>query len=322
MPKYIDIHSHVNFKAFDEDRDAVIRHALDNDTWVINIGTQFDTSKKAVEMTNDYKEGIYATIGLHPIHTDVSYHDENELGAEASEFISRGEIFDKEKYRELAKLGKVVAIGECGLDYYRMELESIEKQKVAFIAQIELANELNLPLMLHVRNPSPLSPLDSSLQEQYTFRILITKMLKVLHLGPFPKLTPSQGSKNAYADVADLLKKYSKREIKGVSHFFAGNVEDMKRFIEIGVYVSFAGPITYKPKPEICDYISVIKETPVDMILADTDSPYVAPVPHRGERNEPSNVCDIVAKIAEIKELSKEEVATVILSNAKKLFDL
>jgi TatD DNase family protein len=284
MSKYIDIHSHVNFKAFDEDRDAVIRRAQDNDTLVINIGTKFSTSKKAVEMTNEY-EGVYGTIGLHPIHTDTSYHDEAELGSEGKEFVSSGEIFDKEKYRELTNLGKVVGIGECGLDYYHMEPESIEKQKIAFISQIELANELDLPLMLHVRNPK-------------------------------------DGSRNTYSDVYELLKKYSKREIKGVSHFFAGNVEDMKRFIEIGVYVSFAGPITYKPKPEICDYEGVIKETPLAMILADTDSPYVAPIPHRGERNEPSNVRDIVAKIAQIKGINEEETAKAILSNAKKLFNL
>ena len=86
QPKYIDIHSHVNFKAFDEDRDAVIRRALDNSTWVINVGTQVDTSKKAVEMANQYEQGVYAIIGLHPIHTGASYHDKKELGKEGKEF--------------------------------------------------------------------------------------------------------------------------------------------------------------------------------------------------------------------------------------------
>ncbi len=294
MLKYIDIHAHINFMAFNSDRNAVIRRALDNDTWVINIGTQYDTSKRAVEMTNKHKEGVYACIGLHPIHTGASYHDVNELGSQGKEFTSRGEIFDKEKYKELIKLGKVVGIGECGLDYYRMDEESILKQKTAFIAQIELADELNLPLMLHVRN------------------------------------NPNDKTRNAYFDVYELIKKHSKSlkslEVGlpkiGVSHFFAGSVEDMKRFIEIGVYISFAGPITYKPKPEICDYISVIYETPLDMILADTDSPYVAPVPHRGARNEPVYVKDIVKKIAEIKGLDEEEVSRAIITNAKKLFDI
>jgi TatD DNase family protein len=147
--------------------------------------------------------------------------------------------------------------------------------------------------MLHVRNSSPLSPLDSS---------------------------PSQGSKNAYADVAEILKQYSK--VKAVSHFFAGSVEDMKRFVELGVYISFAGPITYKPNKAICDYEAVIKETPLEMILADTDSPYVAPVTHRGTRNEPVYVKEIVKKIAEIKNIPEEEVAKQIVLNAKRLFDI
>ncbi len=292
MPKYIDIHSHINFKAFDEDRDEVIHRTIESDTWVINIGTQYDTSKKAVEMTNDYKEGVYACIGLHPIHTGASFHDEEELGSEGGEFTSRGEIFDKDKYRELAKNKKVVGIGECGLDYYRCTEESIEKQKVAFISQIELASELDLPLMLHVRN----------------------NMTDKTH--------------NAYFDVYELIKNYSESlevglsKIRGVSHFFAGSVEDMKRFIELGIYISFAGPITYKPRPEICDYEAVIKATPLDMILTDTDSPYVAPVPYRGKRNEPIYVQEIVKKIAEIKGLKEVEVASIILNNAKNLFNL
>ena len=287
MPKYIDIHAHTNFKAFDEDREAVVRRALDNDTWIINIGTQYDTSKKAAEMTNEY-DGVYATIGLHPIHTGASHHDEQELGSDSKGFTSRGEIFDKEKYRELSTLGKVVGIGECGLDYYHMDEESIEKQKVAFIAQIKLANELGLPLMLHVRNNA------------------------------------DNKTHNAYFDVYELIKKYSDvvlpDGLRGVSHFFAGSVEDMKRFVEIGICISFAGPITYKPKIEICDYVSVIKETPLEMILTDTDSPYVAPVPHRGKRNEPVYIREIVKKIAEIKNLPEEEVAQAIVVNAKRLF--
>jgi TatD DNase family protein len=286
MSKYIDIHAHVNFKVYDNDRDVVIRRALESDTWVINIGTQYDTSEKAVEMTKEYENGVYATIGLHPIHTGASYHDVAELGQGGKEFTSRGEVFDKEKYRKLAQKGKVVAIGECGLDYYHLDQESIEKQKKAFISQIELASELDLPLMLHIRNNS------------------------------------DDKSRNAYSDVYELLKKYSKRKIKGVSHFFAGSVEDMKRFIDIGVYISLAGPITYKPNLKICDYDAVIKETPLDMILTDTDSPYVAPVPYRGQRNEPVYVKEMVKKIANVKNMEENEVAKIIFSNAKKLFNL
>jgi TatD DNase family protein len=289
IPKYIDIHAHVNFKTYDEDRDEVIRRALDADTWVFNVGTQVDTSKKAVELAHKYPEGVYAVIGLHPIHTGKSHHDKEELGDEGAEFVSRGEIFDKNIYRELLQDSKTVAIGECGLDYYHMDPESIEKQKKAFGEQIELAKEIGKPLMLHIRN------------------------------------NPKDNSRNAYFDTCELIKKYSEvglPNIKGVSHFFAGSVEDMKRFVDMGIYVSFAGPITYKPKPEICDYVAVIRETPLDMILTDTDSPYVAPVPNRGKRNEPVYVKDIVKKIAEIKNLSEEEVASAIVQNAKRLFGI
>lgn len=282
MPQYFDIHTHVNFKAFDEDRDAVIQRALGADTWMINVGTQVDTSRKAIELAHKYKEGVYACIGLHPIHTEESFHDEDEISGTG--FKSRAEIFDKNIYREMLKDPKVLAIGECGLDYYHLNEESIEKQKKAFIEQIELALEFGKPLMLHIRN------------------------------------NPTDSNKNAYADVAEILKNYP--GVRGVSHFFAGTVEDMKRFVDMGIYISFAGAITYKPKPEICDYIAVIKETPLEYILTDTDAPYVAPVPYRGKRNEPSYVCEIVKKIAEIKGLTEEETAKAIVSNAKRLFKL
>src|ERR1035437_9573521 len=146
-PKYIDIHAHVNFKVFEEDHDAVVRRALDNNTWFFNVGTQIDTSRAAIKMAHRYEEGVFAIIGLHPIHTDASYHDKQELGDEGKEFTSRGEVFNKDIYRELLKDKKVVAIGECGLDYYRMEPGSLKKQKKAFISQIELANEVGKPLM-------------------------------------------------------------------------------------------------------------------------------------------------------------------------------
>lgn len=279
MPKYIDIHSHVNFKAFDEDRDEVIKRALDNDTWVINVGTQIDTSKKAVEMANQYQEGVYAIIGLHPIHTGASYHDEKELGEGGKEFTSRGESFDKDAYRELLKNPKVVGIGECGLDYFRLTEESVEKQKNDFIAQIELANEFNKPLMLHIRN------------------------------------NPEDKSHNAYADALEILKACSK--VKGDVHFFAGSVEDAKAFVDFGFTLSFTGVITFADS-----YDEVIKATPLDMIMSETDSPYVTPAPHRGKRNEPVYVSEVVKKIAQIKGLPEVEVAQAILANAKRVFDI
>ena len=286
MPKYIDIHCHVNFTAFDADRDAVIKRALENDTWVINVGTQVDTSKKAVEIAHQYKEGVYAAVGLHPIHTGASYHDVKELGEGGKEFTSRGEIFDKDIYRELLKDSKVVAIGECGLDYFRIEPSSLEKQKQSFIKQIELANEVKKPLMIHVRNDY------------------------------------EDKNKNAYLDVLEILKQYAK--VNGVVHFFEGNLEIAREFNSIGFLVSFTGAITYPPRKNKrnCDYEEIIKNIPLNMILTDTDSPYLAPVPHRGKRNEPFYVREIVKQIAQIKNLPEEEVAEAILKNARRIFGI
>lgn len=279
MPKYIDIHSHVNFKAFDEDRDEVIRRTLDNDTWVINVGTQIDTSKKAIEMAHKYGEGVYAIIGLHPIHTGASFHDEKELGEGGKEFTSRGEVFDKEAYRKLLKDSKVVAIGECGLDYYRMDEESIEKQKEAFLEQIKLANEFGKPLMLHIRN------------------------------------NPKDKTRNAYKDSLEILKAHSK--VKGDVHFFAGDTEDAKEFLDFGFTLSFTGVITFTH-----DYDEVIRNTPLNMIMSETDSPYVTPTPHRGKRNEPLYVSEVVKRIAEIKGLPEIEVSQSIIANTKRVFGI
>lgn len=257
IPKYIDIHSHVNLDAFDTDRDEVVKRALENDTWMINVGTDLDASRKAVEVTHDYAEGVYAIIGLHPTQA--------------------GENFDKESYRKLLKDPKVLGIGECGLDYYRCTEESISKQKEAFIEQIELANEFNKPIMLHIRN------------------------------------NPADKSRNAYFDAIDILKKHSK--VKGDVHFFAGGSPEAKAFLDFGFTLSFTGVITFTH-----DYDEVIRNTPLDMIMTETDCPYVAPVPYRGKRNEPVYVKEVVKRIAEIKNLPEEEVALAIVANARRVF--
>jgi len=285
IPKYIDIHSHVNFKTFNEDRDVVVKRALNANTWMINVGTQVDTSKSAIELANKYEEGVYAIVGLHPIHTGASYHDEKELGEGGKEFSSRGEVFDKEIYRELLKDPKVVAIGECGLDYYRMDMESIEKQKKSFIEQIELANEVDKPLMLHIRN---LSAGRQATQEKNV---------------------------DAYKDALEILKKYSR--VRGDVHFFAGSLENAKAYLDFGFTLSFTGVITFTD-----DYNEVIRYTPLNMIMSETDSPYVTPAPYRGKRNEPLYVQEVVKKIALVKNIPEAETAEAILANAKRIFGI
>ncbi len=280
--KYIDIHAHVNFKAFKEDGDEVIRRALDNDTWLVNVGSQYSTSKRAVEIAHEYEEGVFAIVGLHPIHLEEAYHDDEEIGGEG--FSTHGEIFKKEDYLELLKDPKVVGIGECGLDYYHGSREIFEKQKIIFREHVALSKETGKALMIHARN------------------------------------SPENKEMNAYQDILEIVKEFP--GVKGVSHCFGGSVRDMQGFIDLGFYVSFSGNITYKWKIGFPNYEEIIKATPLDKILNDTDSPYLAPVPYRGKRNEPVYVREIVKKIAEIKGLPESEVAEAIVANAKRLFGI
>jgi len=269
-PQYIDIHTHLNFAAFDEDRERVIERTLADGVWAINVGTQADTSAQAIALAEKY-EGLFAAIGLHPIHTAKSFHDKSELGEGGDEFTSRGEIFDIEAYRSLAVHPKVVAIGECGLDYFRLEADSKKLQQDAFVRQIELANEVGKPLMLHIRN--------------------------------------------AYSDAYEIFKTYSR--VPGNLHFFAGTVEDAKPFLDMGCTFSFTGVITFAR-----NYDEVINYLPLEAIMTETDAPYVAPEPHRGERNEPRFVTYITEKIAVIKNIQFEKVREQMLLNVQRVFGI
>jgi len=283
-PTYIDIHAHTNFAVFDADRSEVIDRALKAGVWIINVGTQQDTSRKAVEMTREFPEGVFAIIGVHPVHANASHHDTEELGKEGEAFTSRGEAFDVDFYKALALEGgaKVVGIGECGLDYYHAPTpEQHARQKTAFIGQIELALELDLPLMLHIRS--------------------------------------GEGG-DAYRDVLDILVPYKKihgDRLRGDTHFFAGTVEDAKEFLVLGFHLSFTGVATFAKQ-----YKELIEATPVDRIMSETDCPYVAPVPERGKRNEPSFVIHTANKIIDIKGLDPIEGRKRLVDNAFGLFRL
>ncbi len=282
-PKYFDVHAHVNFKAYDEDRDEVIRRALDAGVHMMNVGTQQDTSVDAVHLAEMYAgQGVYAAIALHPVHTSKSHHDKQELGEEGQAFTSRGEKFDFDFYENLARKDVVKAIGECGLDYYHLNEDTIRLQKEVFIQHIELANKVNKPLMLHIRNGAT-------------------------------GATPHGGEANAYKDAIELLKIHAK--VKGDVHFFAGNVEIAQEFLALGFTLSFTGVVTFTK-----DYDEVVRSIPLDMILSETDCPYITPTPFRGKRNEPVHVREIVKAIARIKGEDEEKVRAQIVLNAKRVF--
>ena len=289
-PEFIDIHAHLNFEAFASDREEVILRAREQKTWTINVGTQKETSASALKLAQKYSEGVYAIVGLHPIHTSASYHDKEELGDEGKAFTSHGETFDYDFYKKLASDPKVVAIGECGLDYFRADPATAQIQKEAFIAQISLAKELGKPLMLHIRN----APTSKSAPQ---------------------KSADVSKSASAYKDAYDILKEYP--EVKGNVHFFAGTTDEAKMFLSLGFTISFTGVITFTH-----DYDEVIKNIPLDMIMSETDCPYITPVPYRGKRNEPSYVEVVVKRIAEIKGEDLETVKKALVSNAFRVFKL
>jgi TatD DNase family protein len=277
--RYFDAHTHVQFAAFDEDREAAFARAREAGVGMNLVGTQKDTSQAAIDCAKSH-DGVWATIGLHPVHTSQSHHDEKELGAGGKAFTSHGEEFDFAAYERMAREEKVVAIGECGLDYYRLDEESKKRQAEAFVAQIELANTVKKPLMLHIRSGAR-----------------------------------GEAGNGAYEDALALLKTHAK--VGGDVHFFAGSWETAQKFLEAGFTLSFTGVVTFAT-----DYEEVVRHTPLDMILSETDAPYVTPAPHRGTRNEPIYIPDIVRKIAAIKELDEEETRHALLANAVRTFGI
>ena len=278
----IDTHAHLNFNAYKTDSAEVIKRTLENDVWVINIGTQYDTSKKAVEIAEKHEEGVYAAIGLHPIHLNARLV-KMKLDKEEVAFNAREEEFDYNQYKELAKNEKVVAIGEIGLDYYykpktKRKLELFkEKQREALIQQLNLANELNLSVIFHCRMAHP--------------------------------------------DLIEILSENSEiKPQKAVAHGFVGNLEELQKYLNFGFYIGFNG-IIFKSIEGI-DFAANIKNTPLDKILVETDCPYLTPPPFENQRNEPLYVKYVAEKIAKIKNLSFEEISEITTDNTKKLFNL
>lgn len=204
--QFFDVHTHAHFAAFAEDSREVISRALDAGVYLTNVGTQQDTSLAAVRVAESFAEGVYATVGLHPIHTEKSHHDAKELGIAnaAQEFTSRGEAFDPAYYASLARHEKAVAIGECGLDYYRLGEGTQEKQRLTLLGHIAVAHEVGKPLMIHCRNA-------------------------------FADLIPLLASERANMLPND----------PGIIHFFTGSVDDARRLLDLGFSFSFGGVTTF-----------------------------------------------------------------------------
>lgn len=224
----IDTHSHLNFVAYKDDLDEVIQRTLKEGVFCINVGSNYENSEKAVEIAEKY-DGMYASVGLHPIHLAGDFFKIKKDTNEQEGDETNKDNFDVEKYKELAKSKKVVAIGEIGLDYYyrpkgKTKTEAFKaRQKEFFVKQLDLAKELNLPVIFHCRM--------------------------------------------AHKDTIEILKNYSlagQAGLRGVIHCFTGTAEEMKQYLEMGFYIGFNGIIFKLPLGEIikqCPLEKILIET-------------------------------------------------------------
>lgn len=253
---FIDTHAHLNFKAFKDDYKDAIKRAFEADVKsIINVGSNLETSQKAIEIAHQYTKNVYAAVSLHPIHV-------------------KDEKFSLEIYLQLAQDDKVVALGETGIDLYH-DKDTIDLQYEVFEKVLEISKKVNKPLIIH--------------------------------------------SREADAEVLQLLE--HKKPI-GVLHCFGRNWLLAKKFLDLGLMLSFTGNITYHLTPEREE---MLKKVPLDRIMIETDCPFMVPQPQRDQnikRNEPAYVIEVAKKIAKIKNISLEKVAKQTTQNAQKLFNL
>jgi len=273
-PKFFDAHTHLNMK-FDADWREVGKRTIASGTWFVNVGADEKSSLLALGQAKELGTGCWSTVGFHPT--------ESEGG-------------DFEVIKKLAKDPKVVAIGECGLEYYenqkskiknqndnaKLKIEEIkEEQRELFRKHIELALEVGKPLMIHCR---------------------------------------ANEDGDAYLDVLEILKRYKAEvgdKLQFDMHFFTSDWPTAQKFLDLGGYLSFPGVITFTHQ-----YDEVVKNAPLGRIMAETDAPFATPVPHRGERNEPAYVQFVAEKIADLRSEPRDEVLAILVENAKEFYHL
>lgn len=285
--KFVDAHCHVNFNVYGDETEAVVGRAKADGVAMIAVGSRFETSLSACACS-DLHDNVWAVVGMHPTHSFESFEDAAEPGS------GRAEKFDSEKYRVLVRTHKrVIAIGECGIDYYRLPtkipLENVREKQTEILRQhADLALELDLPLMIHTRD--------------------------------------GRQGESAHADVLAVLHEYAAagKPLRGDIHCFGGRWAEAEQYVELGFYLSFTGNLTYPPraaeKKSGETLADVVRRMPLDRIIVETDAPYLAPVPHRGERNEPSYVLHVVEKVAEIRGISKEAAQRQLLENTERMY--
>lgn len=250
-----DTHAHYDDRQFEEDRAELLGSMQEQGVgMIVDAGSDIASWDKIGQLTEQYPF-IYGAIGVHP----------DEVGE-----------LDEEKMQRMEKLlsgEKMVAVGEIGLDYY-WDKENRDLQKMWFIRQLELARQLDLPVIIH--------------------------------------------SREAAADTMEIMKQHAKG-LDGVIHCFSYSPEQAKEYVKMGFYLGIGGVVTFKNAKKLKE---VVQEIPLEALVLETDSPYLAPVPHRGKRNNSQNLVYVAEEIAALKGVSYEEVVRQTTENAKKLYRL
>lgn len=252
-----DTHAHYTDEQFDADRDALLSSMPKNNVGLImNACSSLEEMPDIIAIAEKYPH-IYAAVGIHP---------------EAVLTATDGYL---DKIREYTKHNKVKAIGEIGLDYHWTTETKAEQQRI-LSEQIDLARELNMPVIIHDRE--------------------------------------------AHKDMLDILKEHKVYECGGVFHCYSGSAEMVHQIInELDMYIAFGGTITFKNanKPR-----EAAKAVPLDRLLIETDSPYLAPTPHRGKRNSSLYLPEVINMLSELHGVSYEEIEKITTENGKKLFNI
>ena len=253
MTSFVDSHCHINFPELYQNIDSILSKMSSNKvTHALCVSVTLDKLPDIFKIANTYAH-IFASVGVHPDYEDIEEPSVEELC-------------------RLAKENKVVAIGETGLDYFRVQGD-LTWQRDRFRTHIKAAIQSNLPLIIHTRN--------------------------------------------AAEDTLKIMREEGANQVGGVMHCFTESLDVALEAIKLNFYISFSGIVTFK---NAIDLKEVVKAIPLDRILIETDSPYLAPVPYRGKINDPSNVIHVAEEIAKLKNISVEEVGQITTQNFFKLF--
>lgn len=325
----VDTHCHLNFAAFDKDLDDVVRRAKENGVEkIIAPGTDLTTSIHAVEIADRYPGTCFAAVGIHPHHVqDPKFKVDNNLQQQLVDLINKGGVMSSKTgpSHTKASRGRVVAIGEIGLDFHEYRKSKYEnfkitddlknKQKELLIMQLKLAVIYNLPVIFHCREAWPdmiqtISAFAKATADTSTSAKTADNESNISRIDCHGF---SDGGHLPISVKTNYIKPIHK--LRGVFHCFSGSTQDMQLLITMGYYFGFDGNITYSEA-----LIPLVQTCPADKVLLETDSPYLTPVPFRGQRNEPKNISLIAQKISDLSSTPLEKVIHLSTTNAASLF--